>query len=88
MRYEYQWMHDTSCLSITKGLLKAACFNEKTLEATYFLLPLFCVVVQAWAVVPSILTETDAAQLVGKCAACQRPEEDPLGVLQLCGVSS
>lgn len=88
MRYQYQWMHGTSCFCITRGLLKAAFPSTKRhLRQRPSPTPV-CVLIQAWAVVPSTLTETDAAQLVGKCAACQRPEEDPLGVLQLCGVSS
>lgn len=44
-------------------------------------------VLQAWAVVPAILSEADAAHLVGICAACKRQEEDPLRILQLGGVS-
>eukprot|EP00904_Undaria_pinnatifida_P000303 jgi/Undpi1/10273/HiC_scaffold_28.g12725.m1 len=41
---------------------------------------------EAWEAVPTILTETDAAHLVGKCAGCKRPEEDPLKIHQLSGV--
>lgn len=36
--------------------------------------------------VPTVLSDADAAHLVGMCAACKRAEGDPLRVLQL-GVS-
>ncbi|CAN0117450.1 unnamed protein product [Ectocarpus sp. 6 AP-2014] len=45
---------------------------------------------EAWAVVPTVLSDADAAHLVGMCAACKRSDGDPLKVLQLgvCGVSA
>lgn len=45
-----------------------------------------CFSLKAWTVVPTILSDADAAHLVGMCAACKRAEGDPLRVLQL-GVS-
>eukprot|EP00752_Nemacystus_decipiens_P004452 g4065.t1 len=38
---------------------------------------------EAWTVVPTVLSDADAARLVGMCAACKRAEGDPLRVLQL-----
>ncbi|CBJ28322.1 conserved unknown protein [Ectocarpus siliculosus] len=38
---------------------------------------------EAWAVVPTVLSDADAAHLVGMCAACKRSDGDPLKVLQL-----
>ncbi|CAN0082411.1 unnamed protein product [Pylaiella littoralis] len=38
---------------------------------------------EAWAVVPTILSDADAAHLVGMCAACKRADGDPLGAVQL-----
>lgn len=38
---------------------------------------------QAWAVVPTALSEVDAARLVAKCSACKRGEDEPLRLLQL-----
>ena len=66
---------------------KDICIDEKAVD----LVPRFTLVdvlIQAWEAVPTILTETDAAHLVGKCAGCKRPEEDPLKIHQLGGVRS
>ncbi|CAM9760821.1 unnamed protein product, partial [Ectocarpus sp. 12 AP-2014] len=38
---------------------------------------------EAWVVVPTALSDADAAHLVGMCAACKRLDGDPLKVLQL-----
>lgn len=62
--------------------LAIAGFALQAVRIYVFLLP-FC---QAWTVVPTVLSDADAAHLVGMCAACKRAEGDPLKVLQL-GVS-
>lgn len=47
----------------------------------HLLMPSF--LLQAWSVVPTVLSEADAAHLVGMCAACKRSDGDPFGALQL-----
>lgn len=41
---------------------------------------------QAWSVVPTGLSESDAAHLLRGCAACMRADDDPLKVLPLAEV--
>lgn len=41
---------------------------------------------EAWSVVPTVLSDADAARLVGLCTACKRTAEDPLRAIQLAKV--
>ena len=41
MHCEDQWMHGTSCLRISRVLSKVVCLNEKAVDTSYLVVPMF-----------------------------------------------